>query len=129
VKKLSLNSMQGKKEFLNEVKLVAKIQHRNLVNLLAVAQRDQKGYWFMSTYRTRALTKSYLVSHFHFIMLYVSTYMETDPNKRKHLDWAEALQHIKLGITRGLLYLHQDSQLRIIHRRILRQAIFCWTRN
>ena len=31
---MSLNSVQGKKEFLNEVKLVAKIRHRNIVSIL-----------------------------------------------------------------------------------------------
>jgi len=31
------------------------------------------------------------------------------------LEWPQRL-HIIFGIARGLLYLHQDSQLRIIHR-------------
>ncbi|KAG5047134.1 hypothetical protein JHK86_016540 [Glycine max] len=35
--------------------------------------------------------------------------------KRKLLDWRK-LFNIICGIARGLLYLHQDSRLRIIHR-------------
>lgn len=38
-----------------------------------------------------------------------------DPIKRVHLDW-EMRYKIIGGIARGLLYLHEDSRLRIIHR-------------
>jgi len=38
-----------------------------------------------------------------------------DPIKRAHLDWARRYKIIE-GIARGLLYLHEDSRLRIIHR-------------
>lgn len=34
VKKLSQSSRQGKKEFQTEAKLLARVQHRNVVNLL-----------------------------------------------------------------------------------------------
>ena len=47
----------------------------------------------------------------------VSSMVGTDPNKRSHLDW-EKRYSITLGVSRGLLYLHQDSPLRIIHRDI-----------
>jgi serine/threonine protein kinase len=40
-----------------------------------------------------------------------------DPTRRKFLDWVKRT-HIIDGIARGLLYLHQDSRLRIIHRDI-----------
>eukprot|EP00253_Pinus_taeda_P030932 PITA_30932 len=40
-----------------------------------------------------------------------------DPNHRKQLDWQKRY-NIILGVARGLLYLHQDSVLRIIHRDI-----------
>ena len=33
VKKLSQSSNQGRKEFMNEAKLLARVQHRNVVNL------------------------------------------------------------------------------------------------
>ncbi|KAF5472851.1 hypothetical protein F2P56_009526 [Juglans regia] len=38
-----------------------------------------------------------------------------DPSKRLHLDWTIRYKII-VGIARGLQYLHEDSQFRIIHR-------------
>ena len=38
-----------------------------------------------------------------------------DQTQGKQLDWSQRF-HVIEGIARGLLYLHQDSRLRIIHR-------------
>lgn len=38
-----------------------------------------------------------------------------DPVKQRELDWSRRYKII-VGISRGMLYLHEDSQLRIIHR-------------
>ena len=46
-------------------------------------------------------------------MVYICKY--TDPIKRVELSW-ERRYKIIVGIARGLLYLHEDSRLRIIHR-------------
>eukprot|EP00253_Pinus_taeda_P020948 PITA_20948 len=99
VKKLSLKSRQGKEEFLNEVKLVGKIQHRNLVNLLGCCAEGSE----------RLLVYEYLPNNSLDKILF-----ETDTNKRSQLDWQKRY-NIIVGVARGLLYLHEDSQLRIIH--------------
>ena len=41
--------------------------------------------------------------------------LHVDPIKRLQLDWEKRYKIIG-GIARGLLYLHEDSRLRIIHR-------------
>jgi len=40
---------------------------------------------------------------------------KSDRNKRAQLNWNRRLNIIN-GIARGVLYLHEDSRLRIIHR-------------
>lgn len=39
----------------------------------------------------------------------------TDPQKSEQLDWRKRYQIIE-GIARGLLYLHEESRLKVIHR-------------
>ncbi|KAL5579080.1 hypothetical protein UlMin_011522 [Ulmus minor] len=98
VKRLSKNSGQGDLEFKNEVQLVARLQHRNLVRLLG----------FCLERNERLLVYEFVpnASLDHFIF---------DPIKRANLDW-DIRHKIIRGIARGILYLHEDSRLRIIHR-------------
>ncbi|XP_010316619.1 cysteine-rich receptor-like protein kinase 10 isoform X1 [Solanum lycopersicum] len=98
VKRLSIDSSQGDLEFKNEVLLVARLEHRNLVRLL--------GFCFDGTERLLVYEFVPNASLDHFLF---------DPVKRRELDW-ERRSKIIGGVARGILYLHEDSRLRIIHR-------------
>ena len=45
-----------------------------------------------------------------------------DPNMKAQLDWESRYKIIR-GIARGLLYLHEDSRLRVIHRDLIASNI------
>ncbi|KAL5579028.1 hypothetical protein UlMin_011470 [Ulmus minor] len=98
VKRLSKTSGQGIGEFKNEVVLLAKLQHRNLVRL--------SGFCFEGG--EKILVYEFVPNKSLDFILY-------DPEKQGQLDWSRRYKLIA-GIARGLLYLHEDSRLRIIHR-------------
>ncbi|XP_062093315.1 G-type lectin S-receptor-like serine/threonine-protein kinase At1g61460 [Humulus lupulus] len=92
------SSSQGYEEFRNEIILISKLQHRNLVKLIGCCIENEKKlliYEFM-------LNKS------------LDTFI-FDDRRRVALDWAIRFNVID-GIARGLVYLHRDSSLRVIHR-------------
>ncbi|XP_030490595.2 receptor-like serine/threonine-protein kinase ALE2 isoform X1 [Cannabis sativa] len=99
VKVLKRDNHHGGQEFLAEVEMLSRLHHRNLVKLIGICTEDQ----------TRCLVyelvpNGSVESHLHGVD------KESDP-----LDW-DARMKIALGAARGLAYLHEDSNPRVIHR-------------
>lgn len=104
VKRLALGSGQGEEEFKNEVLLLSKLQHRNLVKLLGFCLKGEE----------RLLIYEYVPNS-------SLDYFIFEVAKQDHYSlslkasWSTRYSIIE-NIARGILYLHEDSRLKIIHR-------------
>ncbi|KAI7757000.1 hypothetical protein M8C21_015112, partial [Ambrosia artemisiifolia] len=95
VKQLSSKSKQGAREFINEVGTISALRHPNLVRLYGCCVEGNQ-------------------------MSLIYEYMKNNCLSRALLDeltWPVRLS-ICIGIARGLVYLHEESHMRIIHRDI-----------
>ncbi|XAR68683.1 Non-specific serine/threonine protein kinase [Bertholletia excelsa] len=100
VKKLSVDkSQQGESEFLSEVRVITSIQHKNLVRLLGCCSDGSQQLLVYEFMKNRSLD----------LIVYGKS--------EQFLNWETRFQII-LGIARGLQYLHEDANLRIVHRDI-----------
>lgn len=107
VKRLFTNKQQSVSHFFNEVTLISNVQHRNLVKLLGCSV-DSTGCSVDST--DRLLVYEYLPNQSLDLFVF-------DENRGRLLDWQRRFEII-LGIAAGLAYLHEESDIRIIHRDI-----------
>ncbi|XP_057796270.1 G-type lectin S-receptor-like serine/threonine-protein kinase At1g11300 isoform X2 [Salvia miltiorrhiza] len=98
VKRLARSSNQGADEFMNEVEVISRLQHRNLVRLIGCCVESEEKL-LVYEYMPNGSLDTYLFGSL----------------KHKMLNWQRRKLIIE-GICRGLLYLHRDSRLKIIHR-------------
>ncbi|XP_058776386.1 cysteine-rich receptor-like protein kinase 2 [Vicia villosa] len=100
IKRLYFNNRHRAADFYNEVNIISGVEHKNLVRLLGCSCSGPESLLVYEYMHNRSLDR--------FIF---------DKNKGRELKW-EKRYEIIVGTAEGLVYLHENSKIRIIHRDI-----------
>ncbi|KAL1568592.1 Cysteine-rich receptor-like protein kinase 43 [Salvia divinorum] len=117
VKRLSQRSAQGNKEFLNEAKLLSRVQHKNVVNLLGYSIRGEENLLVYEYVANQSLDKYLFTRQESEIDITLSGSTSLESDKKELLDWNRR-HDVIIGVAKGLLYLHEQAHCTIIHRDI-----------
>ncbi|KAL1349946.1 hypothetical protein HN51_026419 [Arachis hypogaea] len=104
VKQLSDKSVQGNREFINEIGMISALRHPYLVKLYGFCMEEDQ----------LLLVYEYMENNSLAHALFDGNY---DRKTELRLDW-QTRQRICVGIAKGLAYLHGESRLKIVHRDI-----------
>ncbi|XP_061345300.1 G-type lectin S-receptor-like serine/threonine-protein kinase LECRK2 [Gastrolobium bilobum] len=110
VKRLEKIVDEGEREFRAEITAIARTHHRNLVKLIGFCIDGSRKLLVYEYVSNGSLAK----------LLF---------NGEKHLSWGEKLK-IAMDVARGVLYLHEECEVRIIHCNIKPRNILmdeAWT--
>ncbi|KAL3501161.1 hypothetical protein ACH5RR_035610 [Cinchona calisaya] len=100
VKRLFFNNKNRAADFYNEVNIISSVEHKNLVRLLGCSCSGPESLLVYEFLPNKSLDR--------FIF---------DANKGKELNWEKRFEII-IGAAEGLVYLHENTTCRIIHRDI-----------
>ncbi|XP_061372746.1 cysteine-rich receptor-like protein kinase 2 isoform X2 [Gastrolobium bilobum] len=100
IKRLYFNNRHRAADFYNEVNIISSVEHKNLVRLLGCSCSGPESLLVYEFLPNKSLDR--------FIF---------DKTKGKELNW-EKRYEIIIGTAEGLVYLHENSKIRIIHRDI-----------
>ncbi|EFH70822.1 predicted protein [Arabidopsis lyrata subsp. lyrata] len=126
VKLLSVGSRQGKGQFVAEIVAISAVQHRNLVKLYGCCYEGDHRLLVYEYLPNGSLDQALFGTHRNMIIdlcfcqpkstHYVLVVgLNVAGEKTLHLDWSTRYE-ICLGVARGLVYLHEEARLRIVHR-------------
>jgi len=99
-KLLRANKEQDIQDFLNEIVIISKIKHRNLVRMKGCCIKEDQRILVYELVENKNLAN-----------------MLWEDSNEDHIDWGTRF-NIILGIARGMAYLHEEIEPPIIHRDI-----------